>query len=186
MMIAINLKPGLKRKGGGAASRALASASRALGSKVKDPLLVGVAASWLAVAVLAGRRLEEADVGARGVGAAPRAGPHGEPPVQGVHPAEEEAGAHPRLAAGPDRRDPRRGSRPLCVAARARRSGAGAAGLHLAHRGGGPGPGGAAGVRLRGDRQRPPAAAGVPASRAARWTSRRTRSSCGSSRRRRG
>jgi Tfp pilus assembly protein PilN len=54
MMIAINLKPGLKRKGGGNRLQGVGERAKALASKVKDPLLVGVAASWLAVAVWLG------------------------------------------------------------------------------------------------------------------------------------
>lgn len=54
MMIAINLKPGLKRKGGGNALAGAGERFKALASKVKDPLLLGVAASWLAVAVWLG------------------------------------------------------------------------------------------------------------------------------------
>ena len=54
MMIAINLKPGLKRKGGGNRLQGVSERFKALGSRVKDPLLVGVAASWLAVAVWLG------------------------------------------------------------------------------------------------------------------------------------
>lgn len=54
MMIAINLKPGLKRKGGGNRLAGAGERFKALASKVKDPLLVGVAASWLAVAVWLG------------------------------------------------------------------------------------------------------------------------------------
>jgi len=54
MMIAINLKPGLKRKGGGSSLQGFGDRAKALASRVKDPLLVGVAASWLAVAVWLG------------------------------------------------------------------------------------------------------------------------------------
>ena len=51
MMISVNLKPGLKRKGGGSSLSGFGDRAKALGSKVKDPLLVGVVASWLAVSV---------------------------------------------------------------------------------------------------------------------------------------
>jgi len=51
MMIAINLKPGLKRKGGGNRLQGVGERAKAVFSKVKDPLLVGVVASWLAVSV---------------------------------------------------------------------------------------------------------------------------------------
>ena len=54
MMIAINLKPGPKRKGGGSSLQGVGERVKALASKVKDPLLLGVAASWLAVAVWLG------------------------------------------------------------------------------------------------------------------------------------
>lgn len=49
MMISVNLKPGLKRKGGGNRLQGVGERARALASKVKDPLLVGVFASWLGV-----------------------------------------------------------------------------------------------------------------------------------------
>jgi Tfp pilus assembly protein PilN len=54
MMISVNLKPGLKRKGGGNRLQGVGDRARALASKVKDPLLIGVIASWLAVAVWLG------------------------------------------------------------------------------------------------------------------------------------
>ena len=54
MMISVNLKPGLKRKGGGNRLQGAGERVKALASKVKDPLLVGVVASWLAVAVWLG------------------------------------------------------------------------------------------------------------------------------------
>ena len=54
MMISVNLKPGLKRKGGGNRLQGAGERMKALASKVKDPLLVGVVASWLAVAVWLG------------------------------------------------------------------------------------------------------------------------------------
>jgi len=54
MMISVNLKPGLKRKGGGNRFQGVGDRAKALASKVKDPLLVGVVASWLAVAVWLG------------------------------------------------------------------------------------------------------------------------------------
>jgi Tfp pilus assembly protein PilN len=54
MMISVNLKPGLKRKGGGNRFQGVGVRATALASKVKDPLLVGVVASWLAVAVWLG------------------------------------------------------------------------------------------------------------------------------------
>ena len=49
MMISVNLKPGLKRKGGGNRLQGVGERARALTSKVKDPLLVGVFVSWLGV-----------------------------------------------------------------------------------------------------------------------------------------
>ena len=54
MMIAINLKPGLKRKRTGSPLDGINERAKALASKVKDPLLLGVAAAWLAVAVWLG------------------------------------------------------------------------------------------------------------------------------------
>ena len=54
MMISVNLKPGLKRKGGGNRLQGAGERVKALASKVKDPLLVGVVVSWLAVAVWLG------------------------------------------------------------------------------------------------------------------------------------
>jgi Tfp pilus assembly protein PilN len=51
MMISVNLKPGLKRKGGGNRLQGVSERAKAVLSKVKDPLLVGVVASWLAVSV---------------------------------------------------------------------------------------------------------------------------------------
>ena len=49
MMISVNLKPGLKRKGGGNRLQGVGERARAVASKVKDPLLVGVFVSWLGV-----------------------------------------------------------------------------------------------------------------------------------------
>lgn len=49
MMISVNLKPGLKRKGGGNRLQGAGERVKALTSKVKDPLLVGVFVSWLGV-----------------------------------------------------------------------------------------------------------------------------------------
>ncbi len=54
MMISVNLKPGLKRKGGGSRLTGAGERFKALASKVKDPLLVGVAAAWLGVVVWLG------------------------------------------------------------------------------------------------------------------------------------
>jgi len=54
MMISVNLKPGLKRKGGGNRLQGVGDRAKAVASKVKDPLLVGVVASWLAVALWLG------------------------------------------------------------------------------------------------------------------------------------
>ena len=51
MMISVNLKPGLKRKGGGNRLQGVGERAKAVFSKVKDPLLVGVVVSWLAVSV---------------------------------------------------------------------------------------------------------------------------------------
>jgi Tfp pilus assembly protein PilN len=49
MMISVNLKPGLKRKGGGNRLQGAGERVKALTSRVKDPLLVGVFVSWLGV-----------------------------------------------------------------------------------------------------------------------------------------
>lgn len=51
MMISVNLKPGLKRKGGGNRLQGVSERAKAVFSRVKDPLLIGVVASWLAVSV---------------------------------------------------------------------------------------------------------------------------------------
>ena len=51
MMISVNLKPGLKRKGGGNRLQGVGERAKAVFSRVKDPLLIGVVASWLAVSV---------------------------------------------------------------------------------------------------------------------------------------
>jgi Tfp pilus assembly protein PilN len=54
MMISVNLKPGLKRKGGGNRLQGVGDRAKAVASKVKDPLLVGVVVSWLGVALWLG------------------------------------------------------------------------------------------------------------------------------------
>lgn len=48
-MITVNLRPGQKRKRPGFQVRGALDSVRALGTKVKDPLMVGVAASWIGV-----------------------------------------------------------------------------------------------------------------------------------------
>ncbi|MCU0620597.1 MAG: PilN domain-containing protein [Gemmatimonadales bacterium] len=49
MMITINLKPGLKRKRAGSPLGGLKERVTALASRVKDPMLLGAAATWLVV-----------------------------------------------------------------------------------------------------------------------------------------
>jgi Tfp pilus assembly protein PilN len=49
MMITINLKPGLKRKRGGSALGGVKERFEGLAGRVKDPLLLGAAAAWIAV-----------------------------------------------------------------------------------------------------------------------------------------
>jgi len=49
MMITINLKPGLKRKRGGNAFGGVKERFAGLAGHVKDPLLIGAAAAWIAV-----------------------------------------------------------------------------------------------------------------------------------------
>lgn len=51
MMIAINLKPGLKRKGGGANFQGIGERLKGVTSMVKDPLLIAAAAAWVGVVV---------------------------------------------------------------------------------------------------------------------------------------
>jgi type IV pilus assembly protein PilN len=51
MMITVNLRPGLKRKRPGAGGRELVGRLRELGTKIKDPLLLGSVAACLIVAI---------------------------------------------------------------------------------------------------------------------------------------
>ena len=48
-MITINLRPGLKRKRAGSPLAGVGEQLRAVGARVKDPLLIAAAASWIAV-----------------------------------------------------------------------------------------------------------------------------------------
>lgn len=48
-MITVNLRPGLKRKRPGSPLKGVLEQAKALGSKVKDPLALGVAAAWIVV-----------------------------------------------------------------------------------------------------------------------------------------
>jgi Tfp pilus assembly protein PilN len=48
-MITVNLRPGLKRKRAGSPLKGALERVKALGAKVKDPLALGVAASWIVV-----------------------------------------------------------------------------------------------------------------------------------------
>jgi Tfp pilus assembly protein PilN len=48
-MITVNLRPGLKRKRPGSPFKGVLERVKVLGSKVKDPLALGVAAAWIAV-----------------------------------------------------------------------------------------------------------------------------------------
>jgi Tfp pilus assembly protein PilN len=50
MMIAVNLRPGLKRKRGGSPLAGVLAGVKAFGSKVKDPALLVAVAAWLGVA----------------------------------------------------------------------------------------------------------------------------------------
>jgi Tfp pilus assembly protein PilN len=54
MMITVNLRPGQKRKAAGGSSRQVMDGLKSLGSKVKDPFLVGAVAACLAVAAFLG------------------------------------------------------------------------------------------------------------------------------------
>ena len=49
-MITINLRPGQKRKRAGNPLKDVGERFRALGTRVKDPLLIGAAAAWVIVA----------------------------------------------------------------------------------------------------------------------------------------
>jgi Tfp pilus assembly protein PilN len=49
MMIAINLKPGLKRKASASSLQGLGERVKSITSAVKDPLLIGAAFAWVAV-----------------------------------------------------------------------------------------------------------------------------------------
>ena len=51
MMITVNLRPGQKRKAAGGGSKQFLERVKALGTKVKDPLLVGAVAACLVVTV---------------------------------------------------------------------------------------------------------------------------------------
>jgi Tfp pilus assembly protein PilN len=53
-MITVNLRPGLKRKRAGSPLKGALERVKALGSKVKDPWALGVAASWIVVATVLG------------------------------------------------------------------------------------------------------------------------------------
>jgi Tfp pilus assembly protein PilN len=48
-MITVNLRPGLKRKRPGSPLQGAVERAKALGAKVKDPMALGVAASWVLV-----------------------------------------------------------------------------------------------------------------------------------------
>ena len=54
MMIAINLKPGLKRRRTGSPLDGINERIKSIGVRVKDPLLLGAAASWLGVVLWLG------------------------------------------------------------------------------------------------------------------------------------
>ena len=49
MMITVNLKPGLKRKRAGGGGKQILEQVKALGTRVKDPLLLAAAAAWVLV-----------------------------------------------------------------------------------------------------------------------------------------
>ncbi len=53
-MITINLRPGLKRKRAGSPLQGIGEQVRALGAKVKDPVLLSAAAAWIGVVVWLG------------------------------------------------------------------------------------------------------------------------------------
>jgi Tfp pilus assembly protein PilN len=54
MMISINLRPGQKRKGAGGGMAGIGNRFKDLGSKIKDPLLIGAVLAWVAVAAFLG------------------------------------------------------------------------------------------------------------------------------------
>ena len=51
MMIAVNLKPGLKRKRAGSPLDGVGERLKGAVSRVKDPLLLGAVAAWAVVAL---------------------------------------------------------------------------------------------------------------------------------------
>ena len=162
MMISVNLRPGLKRKGGGnrlqgAGERVKALASQGQGSAARRRGRLVAGRRRLAGRASGRSRAPSSTDWSRGW-SRPR------PRTAGSRRSSSRRRSRSSirdslLAQIGVIRDVDR--RPLCVAARARRGGAGAAGLHLAHRAGGPGPRGAAGRPTRPPadsvRQLPPA-----------------------------
>jgi Tfp pilus assembly protein PilN len=65
-MITINLRPGQKRKRAGSPLKDVGERFRALGTRVKDPMLIGAAAAWVIVAGFLGASwfLTQRDLGA--------------------------------------------------------------------------------------------------------------------------
>ena len=131
-MITVNLRPDLKRKRARLAPPGRAGRRARPGQQSEGPAAARRRRELGRRARLAGLRRGRHHPRAERAGAAARADPRRAQALQGVPGREAAPGDHPRLAGRPDRRHPHRGRRPLRVAAPARRSDQGAAGLHLA------------------------------------------------------